>query len=139
MGAVYKKSLDGRQVMCIKLTSSAAVAAGDIVSVANGKVAPLAAAGTGIMGIACNTVAAADGEVQVQVITDASVIRVPYVGATKTTLAVADLLGTKFDWDATNKKVNLDDTIGGMFRVLSYDNTDKTADVLISGAALWNA
>lgn len=60
-----------------------------------------------------------------------SVFRFPYVGTTKTTLAEADLYNTKFDLN-DSKSINLDDTTGGMCQVIAYDNTKKTADVVIS-------
>jgi len=61
------------------------------------------------------------------------------VGSTKTSLAAADLFGTGFDWDATNKKLNLDDTTGGFLKVVSYDNVADTADVVIDASTMWNA
>ncbi len=60
-----------------------------------------------------------------------SVFRFPFTGTTKTTLAEADLYTKKFDLGDKNS-INLDDTTGGMCQVIAYDNTKKTADVVIS-------
>lgn len=138
MAAFYKRSLDCRQVTCIDMTTNAAVKAGDLLAITSGLVGPISAADTGVIGIA-GADAVSGAKVQVNLINGGSVVRVPFTGTTKTTLGAADQFGTKFDWDATNKKLNLDDTTGGMFLVVGYDNTKKTADVVVSAAALWNA
>jgi hypothetical protein len=49
-----------------------------------------------------------------------------------------------YDWNATNKVLNLDDTNGGVFAVVNYVNEDATAgtgtaDVVINAAKLWTA
>lgn len=63
------------------------------------------------------------------------VIRIAYVGTTKTTLVETDLYATKFDL-SDKKTLNLDDTTGGMLLVLAYNNTKKTADVVVINANL---
>jgi hypothetical protein len=67
------------------------------------------------------------------------VIRIPYVGTTKTSLADTDLVTTLFDLSAPGAgetTINLDDTTGGMCSVVDYDNTKKFADVIIMDAAI---
>lgn len=59
------------------------------------------------------------------------VVRIAYIGTTKPTLAPADLYTTKFDL-SDKKTLNLDDTTDGMCQVIAYDNTKKTADVVIA-------
>lgn len=57
--------------------------------------------------------------------------KVPYVGATKKTLADADI-GTAFDLSATDAGViDLDDTTGGAWIVVDYDNTNSFAIVVL--------
>ena len=88
--------------------------------------------------------AASGAEASVLLLGPMSVIRVPFTGSTKKTLAAADRFGTLFDWDATAKDMDLDDTTGGVFAVVNYVNEDATrgtgiADVVISAAKLWTA
>lgn len=133
MSAKYVYSLDNSQPMNVKLKTGAAIKAGDILAIASGvvsAVAAAAAAGT-IIGIAMAD-ADAGAIAPVMVLNDRSVVRVPYIGTTKTSLVEADRITTAFDWDATHKKLNLDDTTGGFLKVVAFNNTDKTADVLIS-------
>lgn len=137
MAAKYLYSLDNTQPMVVNIKTSAAVKDGDIVAITSGLITAMTAADTGIVGIA-NGDTASGGIAQVTLLSPMSVIRVPYVGTTKTTLADADKWGTAFDWDDTNKKLNLDDTTGGMLKVVNYNNTAKTADVTIGASALWN-
>lgn len=138
MSAFYKRSLDGRQVTSMEIKTNAAVVAGDLLAITSGLVGPVTAADTGIIGIAAGP-AASGAMCPVILLNEMSVVRVPIVGTTKTTLAEADLFGTKFDWDATNKKLNLDDVTGGFLQVVAYDNTAKTADTIVCRTALWNA
>lgn len=137
MSALYKRSLDGRQITTMEIKTNADVVAGDLLAITSGLVGPATAADAAIIGIAGGD-AASGAMCQVIMLNEMSVIRVPYMGTTKTSLAAADLFGTKFDWDAT-KKLNLDDTTDGFLQVVAYDNTAKTADVVVCKAALWNA
>lgn len=95
------------------------------------------AASTTLIGIAEKaittgaTVTSADN-IPATLIRDA-VFRIDYVGATKTTLAETDLYSTSFDL-SDKKTMNLDDTTGGMLKVLAFDNTKKTADVVCTTA-----
>jgi hypothetical protein len=136
--ARYLKSLDGSQPSVVKIVTNAAVVAGDILAITSGLVGPLTAADAAIIGIAQGD-ADIGAECYVALINDKSVIRVPYAGTSKTSLAAADRFGTAFDWDATAKKLNLDDTTGGTMIVVNYDNTADTADVIFKASALWNA
>jgi len=141
--AKYVYSLDNSQPMTVKITTNAAVVEGDILAITSGLVGPLTAADVDIIGIAMGD-AASGAEASVLLINPMSVIRVPFTGSTKKTLAAADRFGTLFDWDATAKDMDLDDTTGGVFAVVNYVNVDATAgtgtaDVVISAAKLWTA
>jgi len=61
------------------------------------------------------------------------VIRLDYVGSSKTSIVDTDLLTTLFDID-NGTEMDLDDTTGGMCSVVDYDNTNDTADVIIATA-----
>jgi len=108
-------------------------AAGDILAYSSSAdTVELATAGsTRIAGIAIDGVtnAVAGQQVQVQ-INPGAVYRVKYTPGTKTSLAGSDV-GTSFDLASGSKTINLDDTTGGMCKVVAYDNTEKTADVMI--------
>jgi predicted RecA/RadA family phage recombinase len=143
MGAKYIYSLDNSQPMTVKITTNAAVVEGDILAITSGLVGPLSAADSDIIGIAMGD-AASGAEASVLLLGPMSVIRVPFAGSTKKTLADADRFGTLYDWNATNKVLNLDDTNGGVFAVVNYVNEDATAgtgtaDVVINAAKLWTA
>jgi hypothetical protein len=64
-----------------------------------------------------------------------AIIRISYTGTTKTSLADTDLVTTLFDL-SNQTTMNLDDTTGGMCSVVGYNNTRKTADVIIADAAI---
>ena len=139
--AKYVYSLDNSQPMTVKITTNAAVVEGDILAITSGLVGPLTAADVDIIGIAMGD-AASGAEASVLLLGPMSVIRVPFTGSTKKTLAAADRFGTLFDWDATAKDMDLDDTTGGVFAVVNYVNVDATAgtgtaDVVINSAKLW--
>lgn len=141
--AKYVYSLDNSQPMTVKITTNAAVVEGDILAITSGLVGPLTAADDEIIGLAMGD-AASGAKASVLLLSPMSVIRVPFTGSTKTTLAAADRFGTLFDWDATAKDMDLDDTTGGVFVVVDYVNIDATAgtgtaDVVISSAKRWNA
>lgn len=141
--AKYVYSLDNSQPMTVKINTNAAVVEGDILAITSGLVGPLTAADDEIIGLAmCD--AASGAKASVLLLSPMSVIRVPFTGSTKKTLAAADRFGTLFDWDATAKDMDLDDTTGGVFVVVDYVNIDATAgtgtaDVVISSAKRWNA
>lgn len=63
------------------------------------------------------------------------VFLIDFTGTTKTTLADTDRYTTLFDL-SDKKTLNLDDTTGGMLKVLSYNNTKKTAEVVCATANL---
>lgn len=143
MGAKYLYSLDNTQPMTVKIVTNAAVVEGDILAITSGLVGPLANGDSDIIGIAMGD-AASSAEVPVLLLSPLSVIRVPFAGSTKKSLTAADRFGTLFDWDATNKDLDLDDTNGGVFAVVNYNNVDTTAgtgyaDVCVNAAKLWTA
>lgn len=138
MSARYVYSLDNSQPMTTKVVTNADVVEGDILAITSGLVGPLAAADSGVIGIAMAAVSSG-AEVPVLLLNSNSVVRVPYTGSTKTSLAAADRFGTAFDWNAASKKIDLDDTTGGIFRVVAYDNDNDTADVVVDASALWTA
>ncbi|MEO3947628.1 hypothetical protein [Gorillibacterium sp. CAU 1737] len=111
---------------------------GDLVVASSGVIVVAAAAATAIVGIAAASITtgaspvAGVDRIPVTLVKDA-VIRIDYTGTTKTTLAVADKYGTAFDL-GTKRTLNLDDTTGGMLQVIDYNNTNKTADVVILAA-----
>lgn len=133
----YICSLDNTQPMYKNIKTSATVTAGQLLVVASGVVAPAGAAATGVIGLAMAD-AASGAEVQVLLLNNKSVIRVPYTAGTKTSLVAADRFVTSFDIDS-NQKMLLDDTTGGILKVVEYNNTAKTADVVVSSTVLWNA
>lgn len=67
------------------------------------------------------------------ILLDSAIFRIDYIGTTKTSLVEADLYSTLFDL-ANKTSIDLDDTTGGMCRVVGYDNTNKTADVVFARA-----
>ena len=98
---------------------------------------PAVAASTDLVGIAQQTITTGatvtvTDSILVLPLTEV-VLRVSYVGTTKTTLADTDLVSTLFDL-STATAINLDDTTGGMCSVVDYDNTRKTADIIIKDA-----
>lgn len=88
-----------------------------------------------IVGVANeNLTPAVDGEkLEVILALDDVVFEVDYVGTTKTSLTNADI-GTAFDMVAGGDKINLDDTLDGMWVVIGFDNAAKKAHVVLSGA-----
>ena len=140
MSAKYLYSLDNSQPMTIPIVTNAAVVEGDILAITSGLVGPLSAADSAVIGLAMSD-AASGASVQVLLIGPMSVIRVPFKSSvpTKTTLAAADRFGTAFDWVAADTAMDLDDTTGGILRVVGYNNTAKTADVVVDASALWTA
>lgn len=115
------------------------IAEGDLVAASSGLAVAAAAASTAIIGIAgapittgASPVAGVD-RIPVTLVKDA-VIRIDYTGSTKTTLTAADKFTTLFDL-GTKRTLNLDDTTGGMLQVIDYNNTNKTADVVVTAAS----
>ena len=98
---------------------------------------PAVAASTTIVGIAQQSITTGatvtvDDAIDVLPVTDC-VIRMDYVGTTKTTLADTDLVSTLFDLSNASA-INLDDTTDGMCSVVGYDNNRKWADVILASA-----
>lgn len=128
---IYAYDLDGGERRTQKFTAGGAIPIGTPVKLSSGKVVKCAAADSSlVVGVAVNA-AAADGDV-IEVITNRrAVYKCQYTPGTKTSLATADI-GTVFDYDATNNKINLDDTTGGFFPLVNFNNTGKYAWVTIS-------
>lgn len=132
-------------VVSWRVAASQTIKAGDLVEI-NGTSKYLqaaSAASTTLVGIAQQSITTdgtitPDDKIGVLPLTDV-VIRIPYVGTTKTTLADTDLVTTLFDLSAPGAgetTMNLDDTTGGVCSVVAYDNVRKTADVIIADAGI---
>lgn len=113
-------------------TDDATIQRGDLVVLSGGKAAKAAPGATNILGVAQD--APANGQVTVIVSHDA-VFEVPYTGATKTSIADADL-GASFDINTDAASINLDEALDGMCQVVDYDNDRRVAYVLIKNRAL---
>lgn len=111
--------------------------AGYTANLESGLLDPGAAADTAFVGIVneSKVVGTAGAGTMIEVILayDNVVFEVPYVGSTKTSLADADI-GTAFDLYASDLgKINLDDTTGGAWVCVGYDNAKKTSLVKCLG------
>lgn len=127
---IYAYDLDGGERRTRPFVAGAAIARNLPVALAAGKI--LEAAGgavAGIVGVVAATVAL-DGEVEV-ITNRRAVYKCEYMGTTKTSLTPADI-GVSFDYDATNNKLNLDDTLGAWLTVVAYNNTGKYVWVVIA-------
>lgn len=141
--ARFIEMIDGRNQAVVKnfnVGASQTINEGDIVQIdaTTRKLVVGVAASTTLVGIANRSITTgasptAKDNIGVTLFKNA-VVRVPYVGTTKTTLAETDLYTTKFDLN-DKTSINLDDTTGGMCQVIAYNNTAKTADVVISTLA----
>ena len=136
MAVKYLYSLDNSQPMTVEIVTNAIVTDGMLLAITSGLAGPLTAADSAILGISMGAYASG-ATAKVLLLNPMSVIRISYSGSSKTSLAAADKWGTLFDYEATGGTLNLDDTTGGVFRVVNYDNTADTADVTISAAKLW--
>ena len=147
----YKRSLDHSQPMSeiVNVAASQTIKAGQVLVVASGLAAKAAAAPTAgtVLGIALADITTSSSvgdsdKIPVLMINEKSVTRVGYIGTDKTSLTAADRFGTCFDIavDGTTgvQSLNLDDTIGGFLKVVGYDNTSKTADVVFDAYYMWN-
>lgn len=141
--ARFIEMIDGRNQAVVKyfnVGASQTINEGDLVQIdaTSRKIVAGVAASTTLVGIANRSITTgasptAKDNIGVTLLKNA-VVRLSYVGTTKTTLAEADLYSTKFDL-SDKVSINLDDTTGGMCQVLAYDNTKKTADVLVTTLA----
>lgn len=141
--ARFIETIDGRNQAVVKnfnVGASQTINEGDLVQIdaTSRKIVAAVAASTTLVGIANRSIttgASVTSKDNIGVtLLKSVVVRVSYVGTTKTTLAETDLYTTKFDLNDKNS-INLDDTTGGMCQVIAYDNTQKTADVVISTLA----
>lgn len=114
---------------------------GDLVQInaTSRKLEAAAAASTTLVGIAeadITTGASVTAKDKIPVsLIRGQVFLIDFTGTTKTTLADTDRYTTLFDL-GDKKTLNLDDTTGGMLKVLSYNNTKKTAEVVCATANL---
>lgn len=122
-----------------RVAASQTINQGDLVAIdaTSRYLIPAVAASANLVGIAAQSITTSasvtpNDKIAVLPLTDV-VIRVSYAGSTKTTLADTDLVTTLFDLSNATT-INLDDTTGGMCSVVDYDNTRKTADVIIAAA-----
>jgi hypothetical protein len=141
----FIEMIDGRNQAVVKyfnVGASQTIKEGDALQIdaATGKVVAAVGGSTTLIGVANKdittggTVSAKDN-IGVTLFKN-SVFRFPFTGTTKTTLEEADLYTKKFDLGGKNS-INLDDTTGGMCQVIAYDNTNKTADVVISAGLVF--
>lgn len=125
-GIPFVKKLPGK--------ASEVIAKGYCVNLESGLLCAAAAADTAIVGVANESVTpSADGElIEVIVATAETVFRVPFdADGTKKTLTNADI-GTAFDLHSgALNTIDLDDTTGGMWIVVDYDNTNLRAYVVL--------
>jgi hypothetical protein len=142
--ATYKRSITGRNepvTVNLNIAASQTITAGDLLQInaTSRKGEAAVAASTTLFGIAqadITTGASVDDTDSIPVtLLEGAVIRIDYTGTTKTSLAETDLYSTAFDL-SDKKTLNLDDTTGGMCKVLAFDNDNDTADVVIARANL---
>jgi hypothetical protein len=142
--ATYKKSITGRNepvTVNLNIAASQTINEGDLIQIdaTSRKGEAAVVASTTLIGIAqtaITTGASVDDTDSIPVtLLEGAVIRIAYTGSTKTTLAETDLYSTSFDL-SDKKTLNLDDTTGGMCKVLAFDNDNDTADVVIARANL---
>jgi len=111
---------------------------GEAVNLALGLLGNGAPAGTAFVGIANETISSATTEgdpVEVILALEDVVFEVDYTGSLKTSLTNADI-GTVFDLDGGDpKKINLDDTTGGAWVVVGFDNDKGVAYVKLNAAS----
>lgn len=81
--------------------------------------------------------AVAGAECLIALIDPSDLLRIEYTGASKTSLAAADL-GLAYDMAVSSgdQKLDLDDTTGGWIYVWGYDNDAKTALVKVGAVDL---
>lgn len=138
----YVRNIDGRNqpvTISVNIAASQTIEMGDLIQInaTSRKGEKAVAASDTLIGIANASIATGsavteDDNIPV-ILLDGAIIRVGYVGTEKTSLAEGDLYSTLFDL-ADEKSIGLDDTTGGMCRVVAYDNEKNTADVVIARA-----
>lgn len=135
----YIANMDGRNEPTIwhfKVGNSQSIKEGDLVQITSGKVEKAVSASTTLVGIAMRditTTTATDADVIPVILLKSAIIRINYTGTSKSSLSDSDMYGTAFDI-SDEKTLDLDDTSGGMFKVVGYDNDQKTADVVCAAA-----
>lgn len=120
------------------------IARGMLLDVSGGKAVKASNGSVAVLGVAASDKTSGanptDADtVEVLIPTPTAVFEVDYTGTNKTSLSSADLT-TAFDIVGTGAdqalKINLDDTIGGMCRVVSFDNNRATAHIVFKRSAL---
>lgn len=121
--------------------SGAAITKGELIKDnGSGKAIPVATGHTGetILGIADETCTAGDVEIQYTPIRGNLIEIEYYASATKKSIALADTVAL-FDINVTshNQTLDLDDTAGGIMRVIQWDNDRAVAWCAIPDTLLY--
>jgi len=110
---------------------------GETVNLESGLLDNGAPADSAFVGVVNETISSATSEgdpVEVVLALEDVVFKVDYTGTSKTSLTNADI-GTAFDLDASDgKKINLDDTTGGAWVVVGFDNDEGVAYVKLDAS-----
>lgn len=139
----FQKMIDGKSnptIMDWPVAANQTITRGALLQLTGGLAAVASAGSTSILGVAqapkTTGASVTNADTVPVLIARNAVFKVGYTGSTKTSLSSADN-GTAFDINADAKSINLDDTTGGMCKLFAtFDNTAKTAHVVISSAAL---
>lgn len=133
----FKKLISGYDITSVRFNVAAnqTIKKGDPVFLAAGVVRKATNADTTLLGIAADDVTtgasvAAGVDVLSVYMQKGMVWTVPYTTGTKTNLAAADVGAAGFGILDTGN-LNLDDVTGPVAMVLDYNNTLKTADVIL--------
>lgn len=138
----FKKMIDGKSnptVMDWPVAASQTITRGTLLALSSGLAAVAASGSSTILGVAqapkTTGASVTDADTVSVLLARNSVFKVGYTGTTKTSLASADN-GTAFDINTGALTINLDDTTGGMCKLFAtFDNTAKTAHVVIADGA----
>jgi hypothetical protein len=128
------RTVDAKIPHIIRVPISGGCSAGNLIVVSSGTFAVAEDAPTAatVVGIAQETVD--NGAICSVELVNQRLVAADYVGSSKTSLANADL-GKVFDI-TDDQEVNLDDTTGGVFLVVGYDNDRKLAYGYFTQASL---
>ncbi len=138
----FKKMIDGKSnptIMDWPVAASQTITRGTLLALSGGLAAVAASGSTAILGVAqapkTTGVSVTDADTVPVLMARNAVFKVGYTGTTKTSVSSADN-GTAFDINTGALTINLDDTTGGMCKLFAtFDNTAKTAHVVISDGA----
>lgn len=137
-----KKLISGDDITSVKLpvATNQTIKKDDPVVLSSGLVAKAGAAATALLGVAADDITtgasfnAATDYLSVY-IQPGIVYTVPYTAGTKTSFANADI-GTGFGVLSTGN-INPDNTTQGVAKIVGFDNTAKTVDVIIGTRSLF--